>query len=103
MEMEIRGLNVQVTESLRTHSERRLGFTLGRFAERVRVVMVRFEDINGHRGGEDQRCRLDVVLSHAAPVHVEGTARDPWVALDMAAQRAGQAVARELARAHKAA
>ena len=98
MELEIRGLNVQVTESLKAHCERRLQFALGRFSERVRRVVVRFEDINGRRGGEDQSCRMEVILSEGGSVHVEGTARTPWVALDVAARCASQAVSRELQR-----
>lgn len=103
MNLEIRGLNLQVTESLREHCERRLHFALGRFADRIRRVVVRVEDVNGHRGGVDQGCRLEVVLERGAPVHVESTARSLWAAVDDAAHRAAQAVTRELERERQSA
>ncbi len=97
MKIHIRGRNVELTEVLRTHVERRLGFALGRFGERIGRVLLRFSDTNGHRGDVDKRCEIDVGLRPRS-VRVEQTDADLFVALDRAADRASRSVARALER-----
>ena len=62
MNVQIRTRGIPVTEGLRSHVERRADFALDRFAERVTSVTVRFADANGHRGGVDKVCRVEVAL-----------------------------------------
>jgi hypothetical protein len=50
---------------------RRADFALGRFGDRVRRVRVRLRDLNGPRGGLDQACGLDVLLTSGELVTVE--------------------------------
>lgn len=47
--------NRQRSDALRQYVERRLRFALGRFAHRLDQLQVRLEDVNGPRGGLDQR------------------------------------------------
>jgi putative sigma-54 modulation protein len=97
MKIRIQGRNVELTEILRARTERRLGFALGRFADRIGRVILRFSDTNGHRGGMDKRCQIDVGLRPRS-VRVEHTDVDVFVALDGAADRASRSVARALER-----
>ena len=46
----------------RAYVARKLGMKLGKFATSIERVSVRVSDVNGPRGGVDQRCRVKVVL-----------------------------------------
>jgi len=97
MKIQIRGRNVELTKILRAQVERRLGFALGRFGERIGRVLLRFSDTDGHRGGADKRCQIDVGLRPRS-VRVEHTDADIIVALYHAADRASRSVARAIER-----
>jgi hypothetical protein len=71
---------------------------LGKFGPQIERVEVRFCDVNGHKGGQDQSCMVHVLLSALPPIVVEsvgGTARE---AFDLAAARAERATQRNLQR-----
>ena len=94
MRIQIRSRNVvKVTEALRTHVERRLGLMLGRFAERIGPVIVRFSDANDHRNGSATRCQIDVSLRPSGSVRVEDTDADPFAVVDHATDRVSRSVA----------
>jgi ribosomal subunit interface protein len=97
MKIQIRGRNVELTKVLRARAERRLGFALSRFGERIGQVLLRFSDTNGPRGDIDKRCQIDVGLKPKS-VRVEHTDADLFLALDRAADRASRSVARALER-----
>jgi len=71
---------------------------LGRFAARLDEIVLRVEDVNGPRGGEDKVCRLTATVRHGRPVVIEQRATTVKASVDGACQRAANAVARELAR-----
>jgi putative sigma-54 modulation protein len=96
MKIQIRARHIELTETLRAHVERRLAFALGRFGTRVGRVVVRFSDINGHRGGVDKRCQIEV--GQHPRVRAEVTHSDPYAAVDLAAERVSRAFARALER-----
>ena len=62
MQLQVRGRNIELTEALRAHVERRLQFALSRFGQRIGRVLVRLADVNGPRGGDDKSCHVDVNL-----------------------------------------
>ena len=86
-----------MTEALRTRVERRLGFALSRFGERIGRVLLQFSDTTNQGGDADKRCQIDVGLTPKG-VQVEHIDADMFVALDRAADRASRAVARALDR-----
>lgn len=98
MRIRVRGGGLELTDALRDHVERRLLFALGRFGRRVAAVSVRIEDVNGPRGGADKRCLMAVRLNPRGEVVVEKTDSDLYAAVDRAAGRLGEGVARDLAR-----
>lgn len=98
MELDVRGRHLQVSPALRTHLKRRLGFALDKVAHRVASISVRLEDVNGPKGGLDKRCRIRVAGARGGVVVVEEYASDAYVAVDLAAARAGRAVLRSLGR-----
>lgn len=76
----------------------RLGRRLGKFAKRIERVSVRFEDINGPRGGVDIACRAKAVLDGLASVVVEERAADAREAFRRVAGGLERAVGRTLGR-----
>jgi ribosomal subunit interface protein len=96
----VRGLNVSVTESLRLRIEHRLDMALGRFASHVADVQVRLSDTNDRHAGMDGRCQISARLRGSTPVWIDEIGPDLSAAIDVAADRLGQAVARRVQRAH---
>ncbi len=98
MQLQVRGRNIELTEALRAHVERRLQFALSRFGQRIGRVLVRLADVNGPRGGDDKSCHVDVNLFPSGKVLVEDLDADLYAAIDRAAERVGRSVVRELER-----
>lgn len=98
MQIFIQTQGFDLSPGLREHVERRIHFALDRASESVRKVSVRLSDVNGPRGGEDKRCRIQLGLPGAADVLIDATELDLYVAIDRAADRAGRTLARQLAR-----
>jgi hypothetical protein len=67
----IRAKGMTVSEETDRHIRKRLGSGLGRYADRIERLTIRFEDVNGPRGGVDILCRAKVVLSSLPSVIVE--------------------------------
>jgi hypothetical protein len=76
-------------------ARRRLEFTLGRFAGRVRSLTVRLTDVNGPGGGPDKKCLIAVRLTRPRRVIViEDVDTDHNVVVSRAAERTSRAVSR---------
>ena len=95
MKVEIRQRDVEVTEVLRAHVERRLGLALGRFGDRIGRVMVRFSGADGLTGEKVTRCQIDVSL-RPQNVRAGDTDADLFAAVDNATDRVSRSVARIL-------
>jgi putative sigma-54 modulation protein len=95
MKIRIRRRDSLVTEALRTHTVRQLGFALSRFGEEIGEVAVRFSAGNEPRRQANKRCCIEVNLARA--VKVEEADTDLFVAINRAADRASRAVERVLA------
>ena len=98
MKIELRIRGVEDVAELREHVERRMQFALGRFAPEVAHVTVRLSDENGPRGGVDKRCHLTVRGPRLSTVVIDERSAVVEAAIDLAADRAGRAVARLLDR-----
>lgn len=62
----IRSTPITLGTAERDYIRRKLGSKLGKYASSVERVSVRIDDVNGPRGGIDQRCRIKIVL-HGLP------------------------------------
>jgi ribosome hibernation promoting factor len=87
---------VAVSGALRAHVERRLGFALGGFGERVGRVLVRLSRREPAQG-QGQQCEIEVSLSPRILTVMDGGA-DSFVAVENAADRLGRAIGRALER-----
>jgi ribosomal subunit interface protein len=94
MQIDVRSRGFRVSAGISAHLERRLGFALDRFGDRIARIAVRLGDENGPRGGEDKSCRLTIELRGSGTVRVNVVDRDLYAAIDRAAHRAQRALAR---------
>jgi ribosome-associated translation inhibitor RaiA len=95
----LRARSVAVSEATRAHVRKRIERALGKYGPRVERATVRFEDVNGPRGGVDTTCRIKVVVGHLPSVLVEHRASSARGAFDLAAAAIERAVRRALGRA----
>lgn len=91
-----RGL--RLTQEERQHVERRVGFALGRFGDRIGLVRLRLTDLNGPKGGIDKRCVITVRVIGVQEIRAEATVPLPMEAVDCASDRVSRAVKRSLAK-----
>ena len=101
MKLEIRGRHVQITNTIRAYVERRLSFTLDRFAERIRIVRLKVGDVNGPRGGVDKHCQLAVSFAHSSPITLEAYGLTVQGAIDRVSSKVGNLIARHFWRSRK--
>ena len=98
MRMMIHARKIALPPALRNHVERRLGFALGRFGNRLDRVTVWLEDLNGPRGGVDKRCRIEASVLRSGRLQVETMDVEIEPAVDQAADRIARRVKDDLDR-----
>ena len=102
MNIEVRGLKSAAAEQLRGHAGRRLRFARGRFAYRIKRVLVHLSDTNGHNDGLDRFCELRARLIDRREVVVGDVDTDWHVLIDRVSDRFTRSVARLLECEHEA-
>jgi hypothetical protein len=88
--------DVPLDDAKQERIRRALGRALGHMATHIERVTVRFEDVNGPRGGVDTLCRIKVVISGSQSVLVEQRAKDATRALLAATPRLARALKRNV-------
>ena len=86
--------NPAVDEGARAFAAARIRFALRRLRAAVPRVEVRFADVNGPRGGMDQRCRIQLRTDGAGTVVKTAFAHDWRAALDCALAAVMQSLTR---------
>lgn len=96
--LSIRTRDLELDEGERAHLRERLGFKLGKFALRIRRIVVRVVKESGPTGAPQVACRIDVALDPVRDVFVEQRHETIRGALDLAVDRTERAVRRTLER-----
>lgn len=94
----IRVAGVGLDQNDREYIRDRLGRKLGKYAPSIERVTVRVEDVNGPRGGVDQRCRIKVVLSGLPSVVFESQSASLVASVNNALTGVERAVRRSVER-----
>lgn len=80
----------------------RLGFAVGRFADVIRRIDVKVEDINGERGGVDKRCTIKIFVERIdSPIMNSVDHTSISAAIDVACDRIRRSVSRTVDRISK--
>lgn len=98
MKITIRARHLELGRELGDQLQRRLDFALGHLATSIRAVDVMIVDTNGPKGGDDKQCRIRVRELSSSEIVITQVGADVMATVSVAAERAGRAVARSLAR-----
>ncbi len=98
MNISIQARGFDLTEAIREHTRKRLQFALGWANHEVRSISVCLSDVNGPRGGNDKRCRIQIPIAGSPDVVIEDAESDLYLAINRAADRTERTMARRLAR-----
>ena len=88
------GARPMLSDELRAHAQRRVAFALRRFADQIRRVRLRFEDVNGPRRGIDARCLVVAQLTNGKRLVVEATTAWPSASVTQAVKRLAEVLRR---------
>lgn len=98
MRIQLRGRQIDWTEPLRRHAERRLHIAMSRFSRCISLVTVDIRHDAGASAGLQKVCRIAVNLLPKGRILVDDTQEDLYAAISRLADQAGRAVGRALER-----
>ena len=98
MQIDIQSRSFQLTGSVLEYVAQRVRDFLAHTRDHIHNVKVQLIDVNGPRGGRDQRCVVQVKLNRLPVVVTEETQVDVRLAIDRALDRAGRTIKRRLER-----
>lgn len=98
MNMDIQGVNLDLTDAIIEHTQRRVSAALDQHADDVQRVEVRLRDLNGPKGGVDMQCDISVKLSTGDEVLIKKTEADLYSVVSHAADSLKVSVNRKLER-----
>lgn len=84
----IRANNLDLPSSFREQIIKKISDSFSRVEDKVRFVVVSFQDINGLRGGKDKQCKVKVIGEDCVDVHVIDVHDTPQAAFTKALKRA---------------
>lgn len=87
---------IRIDDAACEYIRRCIAHALNRRLGRVADAVIALEDLNGRRGGKDQRCGVTLLLSPRGSVRAQATGCDVWSVVDRAVQKAARQVDRLL-------
>lgn len=98
MKIQVNARHLALSKELKRYVKHRLKFALGSRFDQVSRVKVTLSDINGPKGGEDKRCQMLLKIQGQGDVVIEDVQSQLYAAIDRAASRASQTVAKRVER-----
>lgn len=86
----------------REHVYERMERLMQKLGDKAMRATVRFEDVNGPKGGVDTVCRIKIVLAHLQSLVTESRGTDIREAFDLAAGQAQRAATKLIGAARSA-
>src|SRR5438876_9842485 len=97
-QMDVRAHGLALTDGLRRYAREHVAAKLMKHARSIQAVTIRFDDVNGVKGGIDKRCRIEVVVARGGAIVTEQRGHDLRAATNRAAERSDLAVTSAIAR-----
>ena len=97
-QLDVRAHGFGLTDALQAYATEHIAGKLAKHARDIQTVVVRFDDVNGSKGGTDKVCEVEVLLPGGNPIIVSELDYDLRAAMDRAADRVEEAVTRALGR-----
>ena len=101
MQIDIQARGFDLTDGIREHTKKRLGFAIDWAQDDVREIKIRLSDVNGPRGGEDKRCLIQIPMIGKSSIVIEDVESDLYLAIDKAIHRMERVLAKRLERARE--
>lgn len=98
MKLEIFGRDVEITDAMHTHAERRVGFAFDRVADRIQRVVVRMQGTRDPRGQQAQHCQVRVELAGGGSLVMQEVDACGYTAVDRTVGRMKRVLKKQLAR-----
>jgi regulator of nucleoside diphosphate kinase len=99
MLLDVRLIDLPVSDALREFTQRRVSRALRPFESKIIRVELRITDVNGPNGGIDKRCKATAELAGIKrKIVVEAEGADAYATVQDACARLGEAVSRSLGR-----
>lgn len=102
MQLNVQARPFKLTPALEASVVHNLKTVEDRFGEHINKILVRMDDINGHRGGIDKRCRIVINANSRQTVVAEALSEDMYQSISKAAKRAESALNRSMRRRREA-
>ena len=103
MKLEVSTRGLKATEAIHGHIEKQVDHALGRFSERITRVEVHLGDVNGSKGGaDDKRVMMEARPAGMDPIAVEAHGDDLYGTITDAAGKLGRAVTTRFEKLHHA-
>jgi putative sigma-54 modulation protein len=103
MKVLMRGVHLELTESLRDYATRHLVDPIARYIEdEASEIEIALVDINGPKGGVDQECRVTVRMPGFAGMHITETAETMFQAIDATRDRLEKTIKRTVEKRREA-
>jgi len=102
MQATIHSQSFSLTNAIQNYLQHKIFVALRQFEDQISLTEVFIKDINGaNKGGEDLKVLIRIQLKGMAPVIVEHTSGDLYVAINVAARRSKRVVKKVLRRHHR--
>jgi len=98
MRLQVTGSNLELTESILEHVDRRFRFALDRLEPEVSRVTVKLGDVNGPKGGVDKQCKVLIKLASGGNLVLRERAEDIYQSVSRASDRVKRLVRRRVDR-----
>ncbi len=90
MQLDVIGRDLEISEALNRHAERRVGFAFDRVADRIERIVIRLSDMRSPRGGEARHCQVRVELDRGGALVLEEHDPCAYAAIDRTVGRMKQ-------------
>jgi ribosomal subunit interface protein len=90
MQIQVHAKGFDLTAALKEHAEQRVEAAVDRLVKDGARARVTLEDVNGPRGGEDKRCRIQLTGFGVKAEPVDATSDDMYAAIDIACTKLGR-------------
>lgn len=87
MQTVIRARGLELNPVLKDEIERRVGFAVDRFSDRISVIDVHVADVNGPRGGVDKSCQIAAELADGGEIRISEHHQNLFAAVRAACDR----------------
>jgi ribosome hibernation promoting factor len=85
--LDVRARGFDLTPSMYRRAVDHIAAKIAKHAHGISNLTIRLQDVNGPKGGLDKRCRVELHIAGFAPIIVDETDQDAYVAMDVAGER----------------